>query len=161
MAVLLKRASLKDGTSSLLTEEGISPLLSFQEYPCLPDEPYHTALFSFFRETGMNPATSLTSLGGFRSDPKRFAVEIDNNRFSTDRVVLNMEDDNQKIVGEIRLIDPFLWPRRFYSPGIMGPFSFVPFMECYHGVVSMDHSLVGEVEVPFDEGPRGSELSSN
>lgn len=60
MAVLLKRASLKDGTSSLLTDEGINPLLSFQEYPCLPDEPNRTALFSFFRETGMNLATSLT-----------------------------------------------------------------------------------------------------
>ena len=47
-------------------------------------------------------------LDSFRSDPKRFAVEIDNNRFLTDRAVLNMEDDNQKIVGEIRLIDPFL-----------------------------------------------------
>ena len=25
----------------------------------------------------------------------------------------------------------------------MGPFSFVPLMECYHGILSMNHSLKG------------------
>jgi hypothetical protein len=97
----------------------------------------------------------------FHSDTKRFSVEIGDNHFSTERVSLKMKDEKVKIDGEIKIIDPYLWPVRFYSPGIMGPFSFVPFMECYHGVVSMDHSLEGEVEVPFDEGPRGSELLSN
>ena len=83
----------------------------------------------------------------FHSDTKRFSVEIGDNHFSTERVSLKMKDEKVKIDGEIKIIDPYLWPVRFYSPGIMGPFSFVPFMECYHGVVSMDHSLEGEVEV--------------
>lgn len=39
------------------------------------------------------------------------------------------------------------WPSSWYSPGIMGPFSFVPRMECYHGIVSMDHTLEGTLEV--------------
>ena len=38
-----------------------------------------------------------------------------------------------------------LWPKPFYSPGIMGPFAFVPKMECYHGIVSMDHTLEGSI----------------
>jgi hypothetical protein len=29
----------------------------------------------------------------------------------------------------------------------MGPYAFVPFMECYHGIVSMDHTIAGEIEV--------------
>lgn len=29
----------------------------------------------------------------------------------------------------------------------MGPFAFVPFMECYHGIVSMDHIIQGELEI--------------
>jgi hypothetical protein len=29
----------------------------------------------------------------------------------------------------------------------MGPFSFVPFMECYHGIVSMDHSIEGQLNI--------------
>ena len=32
------------------------------------------------------------------------------------------------------------WPVKVTSPGAMGPYAFVPFMECYHGVVSMDHT---------------------
>jgi len=39
------------------------------------------------------------------------------------------------------------WPVTLLSPGIMGPFRFVPFMECYHGVVSMDHSVSGTLEI--------------
>lgn len=39
----------------------------------------------------------------------------------------------------------------------MGPFSFVPFMECYHGIVSMDHQLSGVLthkgkEINFNGG---------
>ena len=37
------------------------------------------------------------------------------------------------------------WPRRWYSPGAMGPFSFVPAMECRHGVVSLHHQVVGKL----------------
>ena len=33
------------------------------------------------------------------------------------------------------------------SPNIMGPFAYVPFMECYHGVGSLDHAVDGEVRV--------------
>ena len=33
------------------------------------------------------------------------------------------------------------------SPGIMGWYGWMPFMECYHGVLSFDHSLHGALEV--------------
>ena len=32
-------------------------------------------------------------------------------------------------------------------PGVMGPYSFVPFMECYHGIVSLDHAANGFVSL--------------
>lgn len=39
----------------------------------------------------------------------------------------------------------------------MGPFSFVPFMEYYHGILSMDHNIEGSLEhngkiISFDQG---------
>ena len=39
----------------------------------------------------------------------------------------------------------------------MGPFSFVPFMECYHGILSMDHDIQGELfldgeKISFNKG---------
>jgi hypothetical protein len=27
----------------------------------------------------------------------------------------------------------------------MGPYAFVPFMECYHGILSMDHKINGQL----------------
>ena len=33
------------------------------------------------------------------------------------------------------------------APGIMGWYSFVPLMECYHGVVSLNHQLEGKLSV--------------
>ena len=52
-----------------------------------------------------------------------------------------------ELKGSIRFKDQVPWPSSWYSPGIMGPFAFVPFMECYHGVLSMDHSLEGGLEI--------------
>ena len=39
----------------------------------------------------------------------------------------------------------------------MGPYSFVPFMECYHGILSMNHSISGiinhnGIDISFDGG---------
>ena len=61
------------------------------------------------------------------------------------------------ITGELQFSENVPWPKHWYSPGIMGPYSFVPFMECYHGIVSMDHSIHGEIEyngeiLNFDKG---------
>ena len=38
------------------------------------------------------------------------------------------------------------WPSRWYSPGAMGPFTFVPGMECRHGVVSLHHGVSGTLD---------------
>jgi tocopherol cyclase len=37
------------------------------------------------------------------------------------------------------------WPVTWAKPGIMGPYAWVPAMECYHGVVSFDHGLAGSL----------------
>lgn len=33
------------------------------------------------------------------------------------------------------------------SPGIMGWYAWVPTMECYHGVVSLDHAISGKLMI--------------
>lgn len=40
-----------------------------------------------------------------------------------------------------KLADWHGWPVTLANPGVMGPYSFVPFMECNHGILSMDHAL--------------------
>jgi tocopherol cyclase len=78
----------------------------------------------------------------FNPDPARFIVSIENNHFSEDSISLDLPG----LKGKLFFSDNIPWPKTWFSPGIMGPYSFVPFMECYHGIVSMNHSINGQVE---------------
>lgn len=82
-----------------------------------------------------------------------FKIAIGENRFSKESINLDLPD----VKGTLHFKNCVSWPTRWYSPGIMGPFAFVPFMECYHGIVSMDHAIYGRLEVQgesinFDDG---------
>lgn len=79
----------------------------------------------------------------FVASTKVFDVSIAQNQFSTSRITLAIPE----LKGSIHFINQVPWPSSWYSPGIMGPFAFVPFMECYHGVLSMDHTLEGSLEI--------------
>jgi hypothetical protein len=79
----------------------------------------------------------------FRPEADRFAVSVANNSFSAESIQLNLPE----LQGTVRFKGLYPWPKMLGAPGIMGWYSFVPFMECYHGVVSMDHLLEGSLEV--------------
>ncbi len=80
----------------------------------------------------------------FRADPKRFYVELGNNIFSNEMIRLDVPGYK----GEVTFHNTVPWPANNYGPGVMGWYSFVPFMQCYHGVVSMDHGLDGSLDTP-------------
>lgn len=75
--------------------------------------------------------------------PKKFNVTIGNNFFSEKKILLDLPS----LKGELNFSGNITWPKPFYSPGIMGPYAFAPFMECYHGIVSMDHIIYGSLLV--------------
>ncbi len=80
----------------------------------------------------------------FSASADRFEVQIGNNRFSSEGVTLDLP----QLRGSIRFesaLDP--WPVTPLSPGIMGWFGAVPFMECFHGIVSFGHDLGGTLEI--------------
>lgn len=83
----------------------------------------------------------------FSADSSRFMVDVGENRFTGEYIRLN----TTLLKGEIKFINTVPWPNKWYSPGIMGPYSFVPFMECYHGVLSMNHQLEGRLSVQGKE----------
>ena len=60
---------------------------------------------------------------------------------------LRIEQDGQSIVGDFSFHGIRKLKKSFTSPGIMGPFSFVPGMECYHGIVNVHHDLSGQLDV--------------
>ena len=79
----------------------------------------------------------------FKPAPKKFEIRLDQNFFSYDEIVVDLD----QCKGKISLKNQIPWPSSWYSPGIMGPFTFVPFMQCYHGVLSMQHTLQGSLQI--------------
>jgi hypothetical protein len=90
-------------------------------------------------------------LSAFQADGDSFDVSIGRSRFCRSGIRLDIEAgesaSGQPVRGEVRFASWNGWPVTRLSPGVMGPYSFAPFMECKHGILSMDHALSGELEV--------------
>jgi tocopherol cyclase len=99
----------------------------------------------------------------FHADRRTFDIRVGPNHFRTDRLRLDLSAAQdapiQRITGEVRFQQQVPWPVTLTSPGIMGWYAYLPFMECYHGVVSLDHALTGALTIdgePVDfAGGRG------
>jgi hypothetical protein len=83
----------------------------------------------------------------FRASPTAFDVRIGLNHFRSDFLSLDIDRPEQSISGTLHFNGMIPWPVTFTSPGIMGWYTFVPFMECYHGVLSLDHKVVGHLKL--------------
>jgi tocopherol cyclase len=73
----------------------------------------------------------------------RMEVQVGINRFSDTGFDIQLPD----IKGALSFQKITPWPKMLGAPGIMGWYSFVPFMECNHGIVSMNHKLTGTLNI--------------
>lgn len=79
----------------------------------------------------------------FKASETDFEVRIADNFFSAHKIVLNLPDFQCNL--QFSQLTP--WPKSLLSPGIMGWYTFVPFMECYHGVISIYHHISGNIKI--------------
>lgn len=79
----------------------------------------------------------------FAYSKERFAVRIGKNYFSEDKVILDIQNDTTTIKAEIDMKNQVNLSINTKKKDIMGWYRFVPFMQCYHGVVSLNHNLNG------------------
>ncbi len=90
----------------------------------------------------------------FEASDTAFSVRVGPNTFSPQGVHLETE----QLRGDITFTDPLdPWPVTLLEPGIMGWYGHVPFLECFHAVVSFGHGLAGSLEIEgtphsFDTG---------
>lgn len=84
-------------------------------------------------------------LSVFEFSRKKLDIKVYNSRFSEDGIQLNITNPDFNVSGEIRYSGLVKYPGTLLSPGIMGWYSFVPFMECKHGIGSVLHRLEGEL----------------
>ncbi|MDQ1297148.1 MAG: hypothetical protein QG611_1127 [Bacteroidota bacterium] len=83
----------------------------------------------------------------FRWDKRRLFLQVGSSTFTGRGITLNIESDNINLTGEIDFNNIIKYPKSIFSPGIMGWYSFIPFMECNHGIVSVNHDLFGEISI--------------
>ena len=96
-------------------------------------------------------------LEAFIADTRKLAIEIGPNRFTNRGIHLELCADAGKIAGELAFSQIIPYPKTLLCPGIMGPFSYIPRMECYHGIVNIRHTIQGSltidgVQMDFSEG---------
>lgn len=85
--------------------------------------------------------------GEFSFAKGEFDISIGKNRFSTEGLRVDIRTPELGLSGELRFLSPVPWPVTPCAPGVMGWYAWMPFMECYHGVVSMDHGIQGGLDV--------------
>jgi hypothetical protein len=85
--------------------------------------------------------------GEFWAAENRFELRIGPNTFSTNHVNVDIDHPELAMRGELNFEGITPWPVRLTSPGIMGWYAWVPYMETYHGVISLDHEIRGGLTI--------------
>jgi len=91
----------------------------------------------------------------FNDDP--FYIKIKDNYFSLDNIHIDIKDKDLNILGDINYSNNVNISTSTLFPNIMGPFSYIPFMECNHGILVMKANAKGFITINsnyinFDEG---------
>jgi tocopherol cyclase len=81
----------------------------------------------------------------FSFSKKEFSIRIGLNTFNSSGIHLSLAGKDFQISGSLDFNNPVHFSGGLLSPGMMGPFSFLPGMECRHDVVSVDHGLSGSL----------------
>ncbi len=85
-------------------------------------------------------------LDAFSYSKEGFHVQIANNNFSSKHMTLDLDSDQGRFQGNFSFSGNHVYRTKLHRPGIMGWYRYVPFMECYHGVVSLDHHVEGKLQ---------------
>jgi len=83
----------------------------------------------------------------FSASKNEFDIRVGSNHFHSNGLSLNLSGENQHIQGDLVFGKLQPWPVNLLSPGVMGPFRYAPFMQTYHGILSLDHEINGSLMI--------------
>lgn len=90
------------------------------------------------------------SLDRFMWEKNKLSLKIGDSVFTDKFIDLNIENEEIKVSGRLEYSNIVKYPKTLLSPGIMGWYSYIPFMECKHGIVSVNHKVSGVLNIDND-----------
>ena len=81
----------------------------------------------------------------FNCSISSYDLQIGSNYFSPKRMIIDIDSKDLIINGKITADNLKPWPVTLFEPGCMGWYAYIPTMECFHGILSMNHSLSGKL----------------
>ena len=95
----------------------------------------------------------------FKYSHNPFFIKIGNNYFSKEKIHINIYDKKKKIFlqGDLNYSNSISIRKSLIQPNIMGPFSYISFMECNHAILCMKNEVNGSIkinkkEIIFNQG---------
>ena len=83
----------------------------------------------------------------FMYSSNQFEFMIGDNYFSKSRIRLNLNGEEISLRGDLYFCNVMEYPATLFRPGVMGPFLFLPGMECYHDIINIQNNIVGQLRI--------------
>lgn len=96
-------------------------------------------------------------VSAFQASRKTLDIRIAENRWQASSMEIDLKNEMHVIQARFAFAALQPWPITLTAPGAMGWYAFVPFMQCFHGVISFDHHIDGSLiidneTIQFDGG---------
>lgn len=82
----------------------------------------------------------------FKACADMLFLQIGDSVFTQNDIRIDIKGET-RIKGNLSFQNIISFPKTMFRRGIMGPFCFVPFMECNHGIVNIRHNIEGSLEI--------------
>jgi tocopherol cyclase len=82
-----------------------------------------------------------------RAQDEPFFIQLGDNSFRREGVIIAYQGARLQVTGELIFHNIIALPRSGWAPTIMGPFSYLPGMECIHSVISLSHTIAGSLTI--------------
>lgn len=89
------------------------------------------------------------NINDFKFKSKPFQIQIGKSIFSKSGINIDVEDKSQGIAikGIVKFSNRRSIETNLLNPNIMGPFSYIPFMECNHAILCMKNTTNGFINI--------------
>lgn len=83
----------------------------------------------------------------FKWHKDKFVINVKDNVFSLNGIKVDIKDSVISVNGKVTFNNIVKWPDTIINPGSMGFYNYIPFMQCYSQVSSLNMDLSGYLKV--------------